>query len=176
MNRILILAFFYFITPIESLAQTPIIKWQKCLGGSNGDGSNQIVNVVVSNYTLLLGTNSIDGDVVGNHAASWDQWLVNIDTLGSINWQNCIGGSAFDYFFSSTVLLNGNILFCGQTFSNDGDVSGNHYRGTSDAWLVETDSLGNFIRQKCFGGTNHDGVSDFILLNEGVIIIVGGSS
>jgi hypothetical protein len=43
----------------------------------------------------------------------------------------------------------------GQSYSNDGDVSGNH-GGNGDAWIVKLNSIGEIQWQKCLGGSNLD--------------------
>ena len=58
----------------------------------------------------------------------------------------------YDYLMGCVPLPNGDIIVAGITFSNDGDVSGNHSWG-SDMWVLKLDSLGNIIWQHCYGGT-----------------------
>ena len=176
MNNVLLLFLLLIQHQYFLLAQSPIIQWQKCYGGTNVDGAAKIMTVNSENYTLLGGTQSTDGDVIGNHGASWDPWILNIDTLGNINWQKCFGGSLIDIIFSTSIFSNGNFLLLGTTASNDGDVSGNHNPGTYDAWLIETDSAGNLIRQKCFGGAGSDAFIDLCLVNDSEIVIVGYSN
>jgi len=173
MNKFYNLIFITSLITGEIPAQPPTIVWQRCLGGTNTEASSRIVNIGVDNYTLLLGSQSIDGDVSGNHAGSWDPWIVNIDSSGGIVWEGCLGGSLFDVLFSKVILPSGNILFCGATQSDDGDVFGNHNPGTFDGWLVETDITGNIIRQKCLGGTGSEEFDNLTLLNNGEIIITG---
>ena len=68
----------------------------------------------------------------------------------SIEWQKCFGGSSNDYARSIQQTIDGGLIIAGYSYSNDGDVSGNH--GGADYWIVKTDEVGNTIWQKCFGG------------------------
>jgi len=72
-----------------------------------------------------------------------------------INWQQCFGGAEIDYARDITKVIDG-YLIAGEAKSNDGDVSFNH--GVSDCWLIKTDTLGNLIWEKTFGGSLGEGI------------------
>jgi hypothetical protein len=72
----------------------------------------------------------------------------------SIQWQKCLGGSDNDGAKSINQTSDGGYVIGGNSFSNDGDVSGNH--GNSDCWIVKLDSNGNLQWQKSLGGDNYD--------------------
>lgn len=80
-------------------------------------------------------TESNDGDVSGNHGGSSDGWIVKVDSEGEMEWQNCLGGSRYDLFYSVKKINGDNYIIVGRSNSNDEDVSGNH--GGSDAWVVK---------------------------------------
>jgi len=122
-----------WIVKIDNLGN---IQWQKCLGGSGVDLANSIIQTTKGNYIMAGSTKSDDGDVSGNHGDN-DCWIVELDTLGNLQWQLCAGGSSSDYASSILQTPAGNLVFVGGTYSNDGDVSSNH--GSVDYWLVELD-------------------------------------
>jgi len=162
------------------LAQAPGIQWQKCDGGSNSDWIGAIVPMPANSFIIIGGTNSNDYDVSGNHGGTCsfnqcnDVWLLDLDSTGNIQWQKCLGGSNEDHFSGNYVhLSNGHILFAGGTSSNDGDVSGNHHPGNIDGWLVETDTIGNIVWQKCYGGSFNEGFDDIKSTPDGGFILVG---
>lgn len=162
------------------VAQAPAIQWQKCYGGSNDDGIGVIMPISANSFLFMGGTNSNDYNVSGNHGGTCsfgpctDVWLLDLDSTGNILWQKCLGGSDEDYFSGGFIPLNnGHILFAGGTSSNDGDVSGNHFPGRIDGWLVETDSIGNVIWQKCYGGSFNEGFNDIKSTPDGGYILVG---
>jgi hypothetical protein len=72
----------------------------------------------------------------------------------SIDWENNLGGSSSDDFWSIQKTSEGGYIIGGSTTSNDGDVSGNN--GNSDVWVVKLDNGGNIVWQKCLGGSNDD--------------------
>ena len=53
----------------------------------------------------------------------------------SIVWQKCLGGSGDDRAYSIQQTSDGGFIVAGFTWSNDGDVSGNH--GQIDYWVAK---------------------------------------
>jgi uncharacterized repeat protein (TIGR01451 family) len=49
---------------------------------------------------------------------------------------------------------DGTYTMSGYSFSNNGDVSGNH--GTADIWVIRIDDTGNLIWSKLYGGSKND--------------------
>src|SRR5207247_499201 len=111
------------------------IIWQKCIGGSGNESIRAWAFSATSDEGYIIGgyTFSNDGEVSGNHGYS-DCWIVKLDSLGNIGWQECLGGSSFDQPNSIIQTSEGGYIIAGQTFSDDGDVIGNH--GSTDAWIV----------------------------------------
>jgi hypothetical protein len=148
----LIIIYSYFIYSIQfAKSQAPVIEWQKCYGGSSGDALYSTIQTLDHGYALLGSSNSNDGDVNGNHGGG-DVWLVKIDSVGGMEWQSVFGGTGNEVGWSILQTSDSGYIFTGGTNSNDYDVTGNH--GIGDAWVVKTDSLGNIIWQKCYGGTS----------------------
>jgi hypothetical protein len=69
----------------------------------------------------------------------------------AIQWQKSFGGSSYDMIRQSHPMVDGGIIHFGHTNSNDGDITGNH--GESDLFLFKTDSSGNVLWQKIYGGS-----------------------
>ncbi|MDD4607051.1 MAG: T9SS type A sorting domain-containing protein [Patescibacteria group bacterium] len=159
-----------WIVKIDSLGS---IEWQRCYGGSNRDYGSSIQQTCDGGYIISGNSNSNDGDVSGNHGYT-DCWIVKIDSLGSIEWQRCLGGSNIDEAFSVQQTHDKGYIVAGHTFSNDGDVSGNH--GAYDLWMVKIDSLGSIEWQRCLGGSNHDYGSSIQQTRDGGYIISGSSN
>ena len=72
----------------------------------------------------------------------------------NISWQKCLGGSDNEIGQSVIITSDGDFVTCGWTYSNDGDVSGNH--GSQDVWISKISSTGILQWQKCFGGTGNE--------------------
>jgi len=73
----------------------------------------------------------------------------------AIQWQHSYGGTFGDYTAPVRQTSDGGYVLAGATYSNDGDVSGNH-SSSSDIWVTKIDSIGNLQWQKCLGGTNYE--------------------
>jgi hypothetical protein len=159
---------------IVKLSNSGIIQWQKCLGGTSTDYAYKIIKTTDSGYVFVGGTYSNNGDVSGNHG-SLDIWVVKLNSLGEIQWQKCLGGSALEGFLSSiNQTSDGGYIIASQTQSNDGDVSGNH--GVNDVWVVKLNGLGEIQWQKCLGGTNSDYVYSIMQTTDGGFILAGYTS
>jgi len=127
--------------------------WQKSLGGTQEEVANT-VEVTTDGGCIISGpTWSNNGDVSGNHGNA-DAWIVKLDSTSTIEWQKCFGGSSGESFYSVKKTIGGGYVFAGSTASNDGDING--VTGTGLLWVMQTDSLGNIIWQKRYGGTGFE--------------------
>jgi hypothetical protein len=71
-------------------------------------------------------------------------------------------------------LSDGNYIFAGVSYSNDGDVTTTH-GNDGDFWIVKTDGSGNIIWQRTYGGSSFDFARCMIQASDGNFI-VGGST
>ncbi len=124
---------------IVKLAASGTIQWQKCLGGSEFEYAKSIKQTTDGGYIVAGVTPSNDSDVTFNHGGG-DLWVVKLTPASSIQWQKCFGGSGEDGAQEIQQTTDGGYIVAGNTFSNDGDVSGNH--GNRDFWVVK---LGPFV-------------------------------
>lgn len=133
---------------VVKLNNMGFIEWQRTAGGNGRDVGICIQQISEGGYIASGLSSSTDGDVTGNNGSE-DFWVVNLNSVGAIDWQKSLGGTGIDnaYFIRQTT-DNGYIL-AGQSESTDGDVSGNH--GNKDFWVVklEPDDIGvNEISEK----------------------------
>ncbi|OAA32504.1 hypothetical protein AT15_00045 [Kosmotoga arenicorallina S304] len=146
------------------------IQWQKCLGGSSYDYAKSIIQTSDGGYVVAGNTASNDGDVSGNHG-DFDYWVVKLNGTGNIQWQKCLGGSDIDVALSIIQTNDGGYVIAGYTYSNDGDVSGNH--GRIDSWVVKLDGSGTIQWQKCLGGSTRDYAESIIQTSDGGYVVAG---
>ncbi|MDN7025301.1 T9SS C-terminal target domain-containing protein [Methanoculleus sp. FWC-SCC1] len=151
------------------------LLWQRCLGGSFRDAGAAIRQTSDGGYVVAGAALSFDGDVRGNNGLS-DVWVVKLDGSGSLLWQSCLGGSGIDAGASIQETADGGYIVAGGTFSNNGDVSGNH--GGADAWVVKMDGRGRLLWQRCLGGSEDDYAAAVAETADGGYIVTGttGSS
>jgi hypothetical protein len=170
--------------------------WQRCLGGSSIEDFAKFSLCTDGGLLVTCQNYSDDGDVEGFHASSnevsssWgnpDIWVVKLSNLGSIIWQQCLGGSGRDH---GEVIedINGGYLVFGSTTSNDGDVVGFHDNldlpsnflySNSDIWVIKLNDAGNIMWQACLGGSSDDDCSymqPVIPSNDGGYLVVGNTT
>ena len=155
---------------VVKLDSNGALLWQKCLGGSGWDEGRDIQQTTDGGYIVAGVTWSNDGNVTGNHGSS-DAWVVKLDSKGALLWQKCLGGSGWDEGRDIQQTTDGGYIVAGVTWSNDGDVSGNH--GSSDAWVVKLDSNGSLLWQKCLGGSSSDGANSVQQTRDEGFIVAG---
>ncbi len=148
---------------VVKLGSTGAIQWQKCLGGTKTDFGNSILQTLDGGYIVAGGTDSNDGDALGNHQTTggggiYDAWVVKLSSAGNIQWQKCLGGGYIEKAFSIQQTADGGYIVLGGAGSDNGDVIGNHGPGfeMSDAWTVKLNSTGEIQWQKCLGGSGYE--------------------
>jgi len=124
---------------VAKLDSVGLIQWQKCLGGTGDDAAGS-VQQTDGGYIVTGYSNSNNGDITDNHGY-YDFWLVKIDEIGQIIWQKCFGGSDYDQAASIELTRDRGYIVAGYSYSNDGDVSGNH--GYYDYWLIKLEGFLN---------------------------------
>jgi hypothetical protein len=130
---------------VVKLDTTGNIIWQKSLGGSLGETATSIYQTIDSGYIVSGTSYSNDGDVTGHHGLvtshTSDYWIVKLDTIGNIVWQQSLGGTDNDQAQSIQQTAEGGYIIAGNTLSRDGDVTGYHYPGfvsdNYDFWIVK---------------------------------------
>jgi hypothetical protein len=153
------------------------IAWQAVLGGSFSDEAQDVALTDDGGYIIAGYTKSSDGDVQGFHTSAplaSDAWLVKLDASGNLVWQRALGGSGDDRAWAVQQTSDGGYIVGGDSFSNDGDISGNH--GSMDAWVVKLTGAGVIEWQRALGGTGFDQAFDLQQLPNGEYLLAGSSN
>ncbi len=138
---------------IIKVNSTGNIEWKKCYGGSDAESGLDIQQTSEGGYVFVSYSRSSDGDSNVNYG-DWDYWIVKLTNTGSITWQKKYGGSAVDAPYAVQQTKDGGYVVVGQSFSNNGDVTGNH--GGNDVWVVKLTSTGSLQWQKTLGGSGEE--------------------
>lgn len=94
-----------------------------------------------------------------------------------IQWQKSLGGNDYDFAWSIRHTSDGGYIVAGESYSNNGDVTGNHgIAGTNDYWVVKLSSSGSIQWQKTLGGSGWDFANSIQQTSDGGYIVAGGSS
>jgi len=134
-------------------------QWDKTFGGTGSDAAESAQQTSDGGYILVESTTSYG-------AGSHDFWLVNTDSDGNKRWSNTFGGAGDDGAYSVQQTSDGGYILAGFTGSYSADSYG-------DAWLVKTDSNGNNVWNKTFGGTGGDGARSVQQTTDGGYILAG---
>lgn len=91
-----------------------------------------------------------------------------------VEWQKTLGGSKGDKAYSVVPTIDHGFLVVGNSFSNDGLVTGHHgTTDSSDAWVVKLNKSGDVEWQKSYGGSNTDEFKHAVQTANGDFICVG---
>lgn len=147
--------------------------WEKCYGGSGGDGPFKLIRKN-DNYFVLAGTTSTDGDVQSINNGSGDYWVIKLDFEKEIIWEKCYGSPGNEAPRDMIATPDGGVVVMGRIINSGGDVS--VYYGSNDVWMFKTDSVGNIEWEKTLGNQWNDNGISIILNSEGNIMLIGAAS
>jgi hypothetical protein len=135
--------------------------WDKTFGGTSDDAGSSVRQTsdggyVISGYTSSYG------------AGAGDVWLIKTDSNGDKVWNKTFGGTSDDVGVSAQQTSDGGYVVVGYTSS--------YGAGGGDVWLMKTDSDGNEVWAKTFGGTSNDGGTSVQQTSDGGYVIAGYTS
>ena len=147
------------------------ILQQFSFGGSYEELGWDVIDIE-DGYIFVASTNSNDWDVTGLHGAPGedqpdDIWVCKIDLEGNMVWQNCFGGTNYDYPKYLSQTEDGGYIIIGLTNADDGDVSGIHDDPPyydNDIWMVKLNSEGELQWQHCYGTYYRESFSTHAIL------------
>ncbi len=121
------------------------LQWSKTYGGTANEQVNSMTLTGDGGYTLFGVTSSFG-------AGAQDNWLVKTDSSGNIQWNKTYGGTANEYGLYAIQTNDGGYALTGGTMSFG--------VGGEDVLLIKTDSSGNQLWMKTWGGSaNEEGYS-----------------
>jgi len=116
--------------------------WNKTLGGEN-----------VQEVGYSIKTTNDGGFIIAGYSYADDNkyvLLAKVNSDGNAVWAHTYGGSNYDGGYSAQQTLDGGYVVTGYTYSYG------HAGGTSDGWLIKTNSSGAEQWNTTFGGTSND--------------------
>ncbi|MFT4599890.1 MAG: hypothetical protein ACI857_000057 [Arenicella sp.] len=135
------------------------IVWQNTIGGTGNEAIYSISQTTDGGYIVGgYSSSSISGDKTENsiNPGAIDYWVIKLDAIGNIIWQNTIGGSNVDELNNVQQTLDGGYILTGRSKS---DISGDkteNSNGGFDFWVVKLDATGNIVWQNTIGGSGND--------------------
>jgi hypothetical protein len=152
------------------------ITWQNTIGGTDDDILNAAIQTIDGGYLLGgMSKSNISGDKTENSIGGNDYWIVKVDSIGIVQWQNTIGGDTTDELHSVIQTTDGGYLLGGWSESNISSDKSENSNGMKDYWIVKIDSTGNILWQNTIGGNSVDELSSIIQTNDGGYLLGGMS-
>ncbi len=134
----------------------PEEEWNTTFGGPSFDWGSSVQEKEGGGYVIAGHTESYG-------AGRNDAWLIATDASGNEEWNKTFGSVGNDFGGSVMATRDGSYILVGST--------GFWEIGGSDVWLIKTDSEGNELWNKTFGGSANDfGISILEIEDNGYIV------
>ena len=123
------------------------IEWQKTIGGNQEEFLTDAKSTSDGGYLLAgYSDSNISGEKNENSQGGEDYWVVKIDSNGTIEWQNTIGGDDDDKALSVAITDDGGYLIAGSSKSGiSGDRTLTNIAPSTllyDTWVLKLDANG----------------------------------
>ena len=133
-------------------------KWMKTFGGKAHDVGSSVQQTSDGGFIVFGITESYG-------TGREDFWLIKTDSNGNKIWDKTYGGEEADLANFGRQTNDGGYIIVGRTYSFD--------VVKSDIWLVKTDSEGNKVWDKIFGGNGYETASEVWQTNDGGYVVFG---
>jgi hypothetical protein len=135
--------------------------WTRTFGGADDDFGYSVRQTADGGY-IIAGLNESSG------AGGEDVYLIKTDARGDTMWTRTLGGTRTDEAHSVQQTADRGYIVAGSTYSFG--------KGDFDAYLIRTDSGGETLWTRTFGGTSDDGAWSVRQAADGGFIVGGYTS
>jgi len=152
------------------------IEWQNTIGGNDTDTMESVIEDNDGGFILAGNSlSNISGDKTENSNGIYDLWVVKLDNLGNIIWQNTLGGNASDFLRALTLSNDGGCIVTGSSQSNISGDKNENTLGWADYWVLKINSNGILTGQNTIGGFGADASFSILQDTDGGFVIGGAS-
>jgi hypothetical protein len=144
-----------YLIKTDSIGDT---LWTKTYGGSENDYCSWVQQTTDHGYIIV-------GETYSFGIGSSDIFLIKTDSLGEILWTKTFGDTFREFGASVHQTSDNGYIITGSSAS--------HFSGAWNVYLIKTDSLGESIWERTYGGSGDDFGSSVLQISEGGYIIVG---
>ena len=145
----------FYLIKTNSMGDT---LWTRAYGGTGDDEGYSVQQTTDSGYI-------ISGITYSYGSGGSDVYLIKTNSLGDTLWTRTYGGTDEDGGRSVKQTDDGGYIIGGFTFS--------YGSGGSDVYLIKTNSLGDTLWTRTYGGTSFDEGHSIEQTNDGGYIIAG---
>ncbi len=132
--------------------------WSKTYSGKSDSTASSIIQASDGGYLLL-------GDSASFGANAYDMYLVKTDPEGNELWNKTYGGKENNFGFSLIENVDGGYMLVGSTGASDARKG--------DIYLVKTDSNGNELWSKTYGGIGNDTAFSILQSSDKGFLLLG---
>lgn len=146
------------ISPLT--AQVPDTLWTGLYGGADEDYARAVIQTSDGGFAITGDFGRVSGE-----PDSGDVWLMKVSSSGNQQWSKSYSGDKLDRGYALVQLSDDGFLIAGETSSR-----GN---GFSDLWVLRTNSSGDTLWTKTYGGTGTEFAEDLKLTGDGGFVVLG---
>ena len=158
----------YWVVRLDALGN---IMWDKTMGG---DGEEYLEDVFYNDGEFLcLGssTSEATGEKSKVSFGMSDIWLVTLDNLGNLVWDEAYGGTNNDYGVEVALQITNDLIIGTNSESGANGNKTSASFGNMDVWILQIDSAGGIEWQEAYGGTDKDEFFDMLDVPQGGMTI-----
>ena len=133
------------------------ILWQKSYGGDKTEIAHSIIEIgVVGYYISGHSSSGITGNKSELLIGGSDYWMIRINNVGDIEWQNTVGGSGVELLRAAAISADLGLIVGGESISGISGDKTEASQGGHDYWVVKLTPTGNIDWQNTIGGNLND--------------------
>jgi len=132
-------------------------EWLKIIGGEKDDGGTDIVRTMDGGYIIA-------GHTVSYGAGECDVFMVKTDASGETEWTKTYGEARDEAAHSIAVTSDGGYIMTGYKVAEN---------GIEDLYLIRTDSKGETLWERTFGGDAQDVGEHVLQTADGGFLVFG---
>ncbi|MFA6551337.1 MAG: hypothetical protein WCV41_02285 [Patescibacteria group bacterium] len=140
------------------LLEAHAVEWDRAIGGTGNDQAYSVQQTFNGAYIIAGLTNSFN-------VGFYDVYLVKMDSEGSLLWAKTFGGAGYDQAYAVRQTSDNGYIVAG--------VADSFGAGFADVYVIKTDTDGNLLWQKTFGGADSDCAYAVQQTSDGGYIIAG---